>query len=295
MTGTRASYYGIDYNAKAAYFTFTSGGTTQYVFSLNVVANGDIYFHMSGPVIHSWIGVGIGDQMKDAFMLLAYPAANGKNTTISPRIASEHTEPVYDSSIEILKIYNDTYAPNANTVTDDGTGVIISHAMCRNCSRWLSGGKVHSLDTQSTTQPFIFALGPQVNFCSDSPEASIPRHGFVGHFTMNMKQATNSTGWYGRVPAPNVPDFTFPPTDDSFASSGSTPAVYTMTMSNAKPGAHAVLMCVAFVVVFPTGAVVMHFLRKALWHAAIQAVGLFAVLAGFGLALDFSREYNKVG
>lgn len=288
--GARKSYYGIDYHAKAAYFDFQNDGVDEYVFALNAVENGDIYFHMSGPVAHCWIGVGIGSEMKDSFMILAYPSADGLNTTISPRIATGHTEPVFDPSVQILKIYNDTYGPNANTVTDEGTGTIVSHAVCLNCSRWATG----FLDTTSTTQAFIFALGPNITFRSDSPEASVPRHGLVGKFTMDMTQATNYTGWYGRVPAPNIPGFTFPPNDTAFASSNSVPAFDVIIMSNPLPGVHAALMCVSFVLIFPSGAIVMQFLRRTLWHAAVQVVGFCLVFSGFGVAVHFAREYNKV-
>ena len=189
-------YFGIDYDAKAAYFTFQADGTTQFVFGLNAVDNGDVYFHMSGPVTHSWLGIGFGNEMKDSFMILAYPSDNGKNLTLSPRIATGHAEPVYDPLFEIVNVYNDTYAPNADTVTDDGTGTIIAHAVCLKCTKWFANGKERSLDTKNTEQPFIFAFGPKMNFGDDSLAASVPRHGFVGKFTMDMTQATNHTGWY---------------------------------------------------------------------------------------------------
>lgn len=289
ITGIEA-YFGIDYHAKASYFNFQVNGNSLYVFGLNVAANGDIYFHMSGPVIHTWLGIGFGSEMKDALMIIAYPSANGLNTTISTRLGSGHTEPVYTPDFEIINIYNDTYAPNADTVTDRGTGTIISHAMCRNCTTWLTG----SLDLHSTEQPMIFALGPSQHFGSDSVEASIPRHSLYGQFTVDMTKATNYTGWYGRVPAPNIPDFIYPPNDTSFASFGTSPSFNVVTMSNPMPTAHALLMCAAFVLIFPMGAVVMQFLRKTLWHAAIQIVGFVAVLAGFGVGINVARQYNKV-
>lgn len=283
-------YFGIDYNAKAAYFTFEDGGEEVYVFALNAVANGDVFFHMSGPVTHSWLGVGFGSEMKDSFMIIAYPSSDGRLTTISPRIATGHNEPTYDPTTEIVKIYNDTYAPNANTVTERGKGTIISHALCKNCSQWATG----FLDTRATNQPFIFALGPKKDFGSDSPEASIPRHDFYGKFTIDMTHATNYSGWYGRVPAPNIPDFKFPPTDTSFANAWTSPAFDTETMSLHTPGIHAALMCITFLLIFPAGALIMRFLKRALWHAAVQAIGFVAVFAGFGTIIPIARQYNKV-
>ena len=284
------AYFGIDDNAKAAYFIFQPDGTTEYVFALNAAANGDVFFHMSGPKTHSWLGVGIGSEMKNSFMIIAYPSSNGLNTTISPRLGTGHKEPSYNPSIEIVKIYNDTYAPNANTVTEHGTGTIISHALCKNCSSWATG----FLDTRSKTQPFIFALGPNKTFGSDSLEASIPRHEFRGKFTMDMTQATNYTGWYGRVPAPNVPDFKFPPSDTDFANAGASAVFDDVTVSNHMPGVHAALMCVTFLLIFPVGALVMQFLKRALWHAAVQVIGFVAVFAAFGVVIPIARQYNKV-
>jgi hypothetical protein len=288
LSGTKAEY-GIDPDAKASYFNFQPQGNSLYVFALNVAANGDVYFHMSGPVLHTWLGVGFGSEMKDSFMIVAYPSDDGLNTTISTRLGSGHTEPVWTPGYEIVKVYNDTYAPNANTVTDQGTGVIIAHAMCRNCTKWATG----SLDLESKTQPMIFALGPERHFGSDSVEASIPRHAMYGQFTVDLTEATNYTGWYGRVPAPNVPQFTFPPDDTAFATSG---AVFlnSENMSNPMPGAHGALMCVAFVIIFPLGGIVMQFLKRALAHAAIQCIGMLSVLAGFGIAVNMARQYNKV-
>ena len=140
----------------------------------------------------------------------------------------------------------------------------------------------------------IFALGPAKHFGSDSMEASIPRHSLYGQFTVDMTKATNYTGWYGRVPAPNIPDFVFPPDDTAFASFGTSPPYNVETMSNPMPTVHGVLMCFAFVILFPAGALVMQFLKKTLVHAAIQTIGFVAVLAGFGIAIPVAKQYNKV-
>lgn len=287
-TATQA-VFGIDYHAKAAYFNFGIKGASQYVFALNAVENGDVYFHMSGPNTHCWLGVGFGSEMSNSFMIIAYSAANGHNTTISTRIGTGHSEPVYTPDFEIVKVYNDTYAPNANTVVEDSQ-VIIAHAMCRNCSRWATG----FLDTKSTEQPMLFALGPNQEFKEDSPAAGLPRHSMYGTYTMDMTKATNYTGWYGRVPAPNIPDFIFPPDDTAFASYATTPSDDVATMSNPLPTVHGVLMCFAFVIVFPAGAIIMAVLKQTLWHAAVQGLGFVFVFGAFGVGVKIAKQYNKV-
>ena len=277
--------YGIDESANKAYFNFDN----DYVFAMNPTANGDIYFHMSAPAApNCWIGGGFGSEMNNALMFIAYPAANGHNVTISPRIGNGHSEPTYTPDIEVLGIHNDTYAPNSMTVVKGGA--MIMHGMCRNCTKWATG----ELDLQSTEQPLIFALGPSCSLRSDSPEASIPRHRVHGHYTMNMIEASNATGWYGRVPGPNIPDFVFPPTDAAFVSEWTTPEEDVRYMKNTMPSVHAALMCIAFVVIFPAGSLVLIFLKKVLLHAALQVVGLVIVIAGMGVGVSMSKPYNKV-
>lgn len=281
-----AAYYGIDEDAKAAYFNFDDGA---YVFAMNPTANGDIYFHMSGPAKNCWIGGGFGTGMEDALMFIAYPGADGRSLTVSARIGTGHSEPIHDPSIEVFGVFNDTYAPNAMTVADGGT--LIAHGACRNCTRWATG----ALDFQDKAQPMIFAIGPSCSLQSDDPEASIPRHKIYGKYTLDMQAASNATGWYGRVPAPNIPDFVYPPTDDAFVSLHTTIEFDVHNMKNVQPPIHAALMCIAFLLIFPTGSLILIFLKKVLLHAALQTFGLVVVIAGFGVGASMSGQYNKVG
>ena len=283
-----ARKYGIDLHAKAAYFSYTAG-PRGYVFCLNVVKNGDVYFHMSGPIASSWIGIGWGSQMKDSFMVVAYPAANGLNTTTSPRMGSGHTEPAYLPGIQIDKVSTDEYAPNANLVTNNGTGVIISHVVCRKCAS-LGGGPI---DLSNPAQEFFFALGPNKTFKSDSLSANLGMHDTYGQFTIDMPKAANFTGDYGRVPGPNIPQFVFPPSDIAFADYGSTVAYNLHNLDDHNPGIHGFLMIVAFLVIFPFGALVKFVLHKVLWHAAIQSIGVVLVLGGFGVATRVAPLYVK--
>jgi hypothetical protein len=115
-----------------------------------------------------------------------------------------------------------------------------------------------------------------------------------GQYTMDMTKATNYSGWYGRVPAPNIPEFVFPPNDTDFASFATTPAVNVRSLSNPLPTVHGLLMCVAFIIIFPAGAILMQLIKQALWHAAIQAIGFVFVFAAFGVAVKIAAQYNKV-
>lgn len=276
---------GIDGHAKAAYFVLASSG---YVFALNVAANGDIYYHMNAPASHSWMGVGFGHDMRNTRMLIAYVSADGHHLTNTARMAKGHSEPEWESDIIIEGVYNDTYAPYSNTLSPDG--IMITHAVCRNCSSWAGG----SIDTTSTTQPFIFALGPNATLHSDDPNAALRIHEFHGNFQLDMTVATNSSGAYGRVPAPQDPGLQVGDSFWAFANYFSSNTYNTGTDAEWAGIVHAVFMCLAFLLVFPLGAVLLRLMRRVMVHAAIQAVGVGLVVIGVGLGVYASRMYNKV-
>jgi hypothetical protein len=151
-------------------------------FGLNVPTDSnDIYFSLSGPDSQSWIAVGMGSRKMDkSFMIIAYRGSNGNNITISPRLSSGHTEPVWTSkaTIEVLP----------------GTGVfngsIVANGRCVNCRSWDGG----SLDVKSTLQDMIFATGPSGDINSDSLAADTTIHNSYGTFIMNMTKATGDGG-----------------------------------------------------------------------------------------------------
>ncbi|GIZ40473.1 hypothetical protein CKM354_000380900 [Cercospora kikuchii] len=275
---------GIDDHAKAAYFVLASSG---YVFALNVAENGDVYFHMNAPASHSWMGVGFGSSMKDTRMIISYIGDDGHTLINSPRMSKGHSEPEWEKDIRIDNVRNDTYAPFSNTLSPDG--IMISHAVCRNCSSWATG----SIDTTSKTQPFIFALGPNVTLHSDDLNAPLHIHEFHGVFQLDMTVATNSTGWYGRVPAPQDPGLQVGDSYWAFANYFSSNVYNTGRDSEWAQIVHAVFMSLAFLLVFPLGAISLRLLRRAPIHAGFQVVGLGLVVIGLGLGVYASQLYNK--
>ena len=281
----------FDPTAPAAYFATTTANNGTYVVAMNFVQNGDIYIHMHATTARSsWVGVGLGDNMDGAFMLIAYKAADGTGMTTSPRVAVDgHSEPVWQQDLGFEKIFDDAYAPNANTANPNG--IMISHGVCRNCSGL---GKA-KLDYGSKAQPFIFAVGPKRQLESDELDAPLRRHEFYGHFTVDMTVATtNASSMYGRVPAPNIEGTNAAVPDSQFETQGAEGPFDAHEDHDRAPAAHAVLMCLAFVLVFPLGALMLRFLKSVLWHAVAQAVGVLSVLVGFGIGIRLSREYNRV-
>ncbi|EME88381.1 uncharacterized protein MYCFIDRAFT_86102 [Pseudocercospora fijiensis CIRAD86] len=279
-----AKQAGIDDQAKAAYFVLASSG---YVFALNVAANGDVYYHMNAPSSHSWMGVGFGSSMDNARMLISYVGSDGHTLVNTCRMSKGHSEPEWESDVVIEGVHNDTYAPYSNTLSPDG--IMIAHAICRNCSQWATGG----LDTSSTAQPFIFALGPNVTLEDDHPNAPLRLHEFHGKFQLDMTVATNFSGSHGRVPAPQDPGLQVGDSFWAFANYMSSNVYKTGTDSEWAQTAHAVFMCLAFLLVFPLGAICLRLVRRAMVHAIVQVFGLGLVLIGFGLGIYASKLYNK--
>lgn len=299
---TTAALDDADPQAHGTYFVSpnTTAYPQTYVFALNVVpATGDVFFHMSAYAAtqstipaFSWMGVGFGAQMKDTFMLIAYPSANGTGLTLSPRLARGHSEPEFQHDVVVEKIFSDSYAPAANTVQ---SGIMIAHGVCRNCTSWTTG----ALDLSSNHQPFIFALGADPGkgqaLQSDDPAAGLRRHSFYGRFEADMSYAVSAPE-HGRVPPPNDPGGS--PSgvaDTNFAYAFASEAFDTHHDSEWAPALHGVLMSLAFVLVLPLGALLMRLLRRMgfVYHAGVQALGIALVVVGFAAGVYASKQYVR--
>jgi len=259
----------------------------QLVFALNAEQDtGDLYIHMSCPGGNSWMGVGIGSQMKDALIFVAYTSKNGSGVTLSPRVATGHNEPSYYDKVTCDLVYGDEYA-DGNTVTKDGydnlQGVMTVNAVCHNATQWGVGNLSIGTDA-SSDQPFIFAVGPGETLQSDSLSANMARHDFYGQFTMDMSQATVKTG--GKVPVPNGGA-------NSYTLDGASSATGLNQDNDPAPFIHALVMCVTFVIIFPFGSLVLRVLNRVKLHAIMQSVGLVLVCMATAGGIAISMLYNK--
>lgn len=226
-------------NDSSAVFVFKSPSTDQsFIFALNVVeATGDLYFHLEAPAGQAWAAVGIGSSMKDSLILAAYPSDNGTGVTVSPRIASGHSEPTYSKSLNVELLWP-AGLDDSNTISRDG--MLRADGVCRNCTTWSSGDGL--LGYVSFSVPFIFAVGPSQPMRSSSLDASMRRHDFYGHFTMNVTAATSRD--VGSVPRPNSGN-------GAYESQGVSEARNMIGDNNTAPAAHALIMIAAFVFLFP--------------------------------------------
>ncbi|KAF2792989.1 iron reductase domain protein [Melanomma pulvis-pyrius CBS 109.77] len=236
---------------------------TETQFSVNIANDSsDVFIYFTSPA-YSWVGVGFGEGMANSFMLIMYPSKDGNNLTISPRIATDHSEP--------------SVTPDVQLETQPGTGIVdemfVLKAICRDCRVWPSG----FLNVDTTAQPMIYAFGPGNRLQSDALDAPLKRHIRYGKFTMNMKAATGKGG----VPAA------------SSAMSG-VEMIGGLTRDHDRANlAHAVLGSLALFVLWPLNLVLAGFLRKIGIHVGMSVFILVFLVIAYALGISTSHEYNR--
>lgn len=200
-------------------------------------------------------------------MLIAYPSSSGENTTISPRLATDHSEPVYSSDIHIEML--------------GGTGLVndtlyVYNGRCTNCRSWDGG----SIDVTSTSQAFVWSAGPGGDTSSDDAQAGLRIHDDYGTFTMDMKQATGAAG---------VQTITA----DS-QSVGTTEGSSHTGQEDWATIMHALIMVFCFIGLLPFGIAILRIGGLVKWHGFNQAIFLVGVVVGSVLGITISTEYNRV-
>lgn len=207
--------------------------------------------------------------MAGSLILMAYSSSSGKNVTVSPRIATGHSEPVYNPDIKIEAL--------------DGTGLVndaryVFNGRCSNCRSWTGG----SIDVTSKNQSFLYATGPDGDINSDSPDASVKMHLTYGNFKLDMVHATSA----GAVPVI--------PTSNSTSSVATTQGLSVEGKRDIAAQIHAVIMVFCFVGLFPFGILVLRLGNWVRWHAVNQGLAMIGVIIGFGLGVHVSSFYNRV-
>ncbi len=261
-----------------AVFVYDISGTNDpFVFALRASSNGnDLAFHMAAPAKYSYMSVGTGNSMDDSFMLVVYGSSNGKDVTISPRVAMNgNSEPSFYPSIT-CEMSNNTGFGGANTI---GNSVMVAEGICHNVNSWGKG----QLDLQSTAQPFIFAVGPTGSLDSDSMTAPMQRHSMYGRFSVNMKDAVTKQSV--SVPQPNA--------GNTYTTAGSTQADDVKSDFDYAPAIHGVVMCLAFIILFPLGILLLRVLESVRWHWICQSLALILVVLSSGGGVYISMEFNR--
>ncbi|KAK5108156.1 hypothetical protein LTR62_008752 [Meristemomyces frigidus] len=272
----------------AAVFTYISPNSqyndTTFVFALNVdKETSDVYIHMSAPSGNDWMGVGIGAQMKNSLMFVAYASVNGTGMTLSPRISTGNSEPSYYTGISCSLVYAGDL-PNGNVHSNGNDATMTINAVCKNATHWPQG----SLDVTSTNQPFIFGVGPGEPggsyLQSNDLSAGLRRHEAYGTFFMDMTKATSTSSSTAGVPRPDA--------SGAYTNSGATLGT-AKADNDFAPAIHAFIMCLMFVIVFPLGALILRVFNRVILHAWVQGLGLLLVTMATAGGIVISTQYNR--
>lgn len=201
--------------------------------------------------------------------------------TLSPRTSDGHVEPSFDNSIDCVLVEGTGYLNRIYETS--GTHYYSANIRCKNVTTFGDGdGK---LELSNAKQPFLYAWGPTDDtIASASKSAGIKRHEAYGNFWMDMTKATsNQTSMVNISNGAVLSTTNNAGADEKAESDGD------------KVGpAHAVIMIVAFLVIFPLGAILLRFLESVKIHGIVQGVGVLAAVVGVGIGIYLSTMYNHV-
>ncbi|KAI1207351.1 putative iron reductase domain protein [Annulohypoxylon truncatum] len=243
-------------------------------FALNVPSESttDLYFSLMMTTSTSWGAIGLGSHMAGALMFVVYPSQSGNSLTISPRIATGHTEPVYTPEIDIEMM--------PGTGRDNSTNMFTFNGRCTNCRSWSGGsGKI---DVTSKIQSMMYATGEDRPYlASDARDGPLKMHYNYGTFTMDMVHATGPAG--------------VPLIENSVNSTlvGTAQRLSTEGKKDMVAMAHGVIMILVFVGLFPFGTFVLRFGNWVRWHGINQAFGFLLTFIASIMGFVISKTYNR--
>lgn len=218
--------------------------------------------------------------------------ADGKgNVTLSARHGTGHDEPEHDL--------------RANVTLLEGSGVangrMVANVLCTNCARWQGG----TSDFSGKGDDWIWAAKTGSALNSNSMSAAIEQHSAMGSFTWDYSKAqggnstnpflarlaTSNQGASGNNGVSQAPS-------SQGAASGSSGSSYGGNSADGGSDqarldrimtAHGVLAAVAFLVLFPLGALLIRIPGVSVWvHAGMQSFAYCCFIAAAGLGIYFA-------
>ena len=222
-----------------------------------------VFFQIQAPETVQWVGLGQGRGMAGSNIFVLYNSASSDNVTLSPRSGVGHIQPQYNLDAQVLLLDG----------SGNRDGMLTANVRCDNCLEWQGG----SLDTRSSSSPWIFAYKEGRPLNSDNVREKIQFHDMFGKFSVELTRAKSTS----QNPFRNYN----PPRRNSAAidtaSKGS-------EGGNAMLIAHGFMMAIAFVLLFPFFALLVPLpipISVAKVHAPLQGFALALAIAGAGLGI----------
>ena len=228
---------------------------------------GNVFISMQAPTTYSWVGLGMGSSMSSADMLVLYTDGKG-NVTVSPRLSSDHRQPRFDGSLGVKLLEGSGVA----------NGIMTANIQCGNCAR------TGRMDFRGDSGNWIYASQSGAPLDSSNVEENISIHSDNGAFEWNFRPAV---GGQSANPFRQANANVTTGAASSSGNSGSNRATIILC--------HGVLASIAFLVLFPAGAVVMRLgnFKGLIWiHAGIQLLAWMVFVAAFGLGLYYGIQIN---
>jgi hypothetical protein len=254
---------------------YTPPGTNGVSFSVNVPdqtassGQGPVYLQMKGPSDLQWLAVGEGSLMLDSNMFVIYASGNN-NITLSPRLGPNHTPPLFNPEARVSLLAGSGIS----------NGVMTANIRCDSCLSW-SGG---SADVKSASVPFIWAVRHGQPLESDDVSAPIHIHDKFGGFSIDFAKAAGGK--------------TDNPFSDSSLSVFEASAGGWRIAGSQKRTAHAIILSIVFVLLFPSFALTLHLFPSSktvpFIHAPLQLFALAAAIVGLGLGISLAVEQGCV-
>ena len=202
--------------------------------------------------------------MAGATIFAVYTDGKG-NVTVSPRDGTGQFEPLHSSS-KTVTILGGSKA-DANTVV----------------ANFKYRATESSLKVQSTASPFIGSWKEGTAFDTTDLTQALQHHDDHSSYTLNLRDATVVTQnpFVGEPAAQTVVQ----------GSQGGSD----LSMARRLLKAHGTLMGVAWLIVYPAGAVLMRLRWGGVWtHVFVQALGTSMMIAAFGIGYTASGTFGIV-
>jgi hypothetical protein len=257
--------------------SFIPLGQNDITYSVNIPphtassGSGPIFFQMKSTQQVQWFAWGQGSQMQGANIFVVYASSGGNNITISPRLGAKHVEPLFN--------------PKAHVSVLDGSsiknGIITANIRCDSCITWLGGHE----DPASSSSPWVWAVKYGNPLDSDSVSATIIMHDAFEIAALNLQKAIGGTS------------------ENPFTTSAGAPssgqAIESVNSSSVykKRIAHAVIMIVVVVVLFPSFALMLHIFPSSIIvkvHAFFQLFTLALAISGFGIGISMAKDLDLI-
>ncbi|CEJ60926.1 hypothetical protein PMG11_09480 [Penicillium brasilianum] len=256
--------------------SFHPSGHDDLTYSINVPQStsqsgaGSIYFQLNSTRNVRWFALGQGTRMVGANIFVVYP--NGDNVTVSPRLGMGEIQPLYNSDAHVSLLEGSGFS----------NGAITANIRCDSCMNWTGGSE----DLTSASSSWLWAVKYGSPLDSSDVSAELTQHDDSGVVNIDLVKATGGSS--------DNPFF-----DTSKSSTPTTVITATAqnpnTVFNQKRTAHAVMMIIAFVIMFPCFALTIQIFpssRTATVHGLLQLLTLIVVLVGLGLGVSMAKELN---